>query len=136
MNGWLVDTSVWIGFLRAENNPATHRLKALIEKDVPVGITPLIYMESLQGTKSTRDFDTYRDYFGTQPFFDVTDPVRSMADAAAIYFRCRRAGITIRGTVDCLIAQTAIDNHLTLLHHDRDFVHIARIIPELKQTSG
>ncbi|GAB6041246.1 type II toxin-antitoxin system VapC family toxin [Endothiovibrio diazotrophicus] len=136
MKEWLIDTSVWIAFLRAEENPQVERLKQLIEQGATVGISPLIYMEILQGARSTHHFETYRDYFGSQPFFDVADPVRSMADAAAIYFRCRKAGITIRSTVDCLIAQVAIDNGLILLHNDRDFSHIARIVPELNHTTG
>jgi predicted nucleic acid-binding protein len=47
-------------------------------------------------------------------------------------FTCRRAGITIRSTIHLLIAQTAIENNLYLLHKDEDFTNIAKIIPELK----
>ena len=47
-------------------------------------------------------------------------------------FRCRRGGVTIRSTVDLLIAETAIENNIPLLHDDADFVNMARIITELK----
>jgi hypothetical protein len=57
------------------------------------------------------------------------DPVESFAQAAKIYFQCRRKGITVRSTIDCLIAQTAIEHNLLLLHDDRDYEGIASVIP-------
>jgi predicted nucleic acid-binding protein len=64
------------------------------------------------------------------------DTLRSLtpapfASAARIYSRCRKAGFTIRSTIDCLIAQIAIEQELPLLHSDRDFDQIAAIVPEL-----
>ncbi|MDF2529848.1 MAG: PilT protein domain protein, partial [Gammaproteobacteria bacterium] len=52
--------------------------------------------------------------------------------AAEHYFKCRKKGLTIRSTIDCLIAQIAIENDLLLLHNDRDFVSMAGIITDLQ----
>jgi predicted nucleic acid-binding protein len=60
---------------------------------------------------------------------DVRDPVASYVDAARIYFDCRRKALTVRSSVDCLIAQVALDNRLALLHSDRDFDAIAKVRP-------
>ena len=56
----------------------------------------------------------------------------SHREAAHIYFSCRRKGITIRSTIDCLIAQISIEHDLILLHNDKDFTHMAAVIPQLK----
>jgi predicted nucleic acid-binding protein len=69
-------------------------------------------------------------YLGSQHFYHPRDPIESYREAALIYFR-RRAGITIRSSVDCLIARVAIEHDLLLLHDDRDFEAMARVVPEL-----
>jgi predicted nucleic acid-binding protein len=58
----------------------------------------------------------------------VNDPVESFARAARIYFDCKKKGITIRSTIDCLIAQTALEHDLFLLHNDTDFDAMASVI--------
>ena len=58
---------------------------------------------------------------------------KSYEMAAELYFRCRKHGITIGSTIDLLIAQTAIENDLYLLHDDRDFSLMASIEPKLKE---
>lgn len=57
--------------------------------------------------------------------------VDSYSQAANIYFTCRRKGITVRSTVDCVIAQIAIEHELILLHNDKDFENIAKVFPDL-----
>jgi predicted nucleic acid-binding protein len=63
-----------------------------------------------------------------QKFYHPKDQRVSFAEAARIYFNCRRKGVTIRSTIDCIIAQTAIEYDLLLLHNDRDFDAIAKIV--------
>jgi predicted nucleic acid-binding protein len=60
---------------------------------------------------------------------DLRHPVESYLEAARIYFDCRRRALTVRSSVDCLVAQVALDNKLVLLHSDRDFDAIARVRP-------
>lgn len=124
----LVDTSVLIGYLRGLNNKATDAFQYVLESGIPYGITSLIYQEVLQGVKSEKEFASVREYLETQRFYSLRDLRASYAAAAMIYYRCRRKGITINSTVDCLIAQTAVEHNLHLLHDDRDFVRMQKIV--------
>lgn len=129
---YLIDTSVWIDFLRGNASEAVEKLKQLLRDRVPVGITSAIYQELLQGAESEAHFEKFRDYFGSQRFYHPLDPVVSYCEAARIYFACRRRGITVRSTIDCLIARIAIEQDLALLQSDRDFPGIAQAVPELR----
>lgn len=128
---YLVDTSVWIGYMRGEESEATRRLVELEVRRYPFGITGVVYQEVLQGAASEAKFDYLAEYLGSQTFYHPVDPVESYKEAAIIYFRCRSAGVTIRSTIDCLIARVAIEHGLMLLHDDRDFEKIAGVVPDL-----
>ncbi|MDA8422533.1 MAG: PIN domain nuclease [Nitrospiraceae bacterium] len=125
----LVDTSVLIDYLRGADNAAVERFQRLMDSNLPFGISPLIYFEVLQGARTEKDFTTVKSYLETHRFFSLQDEKESYAAAARIYFECRRKGITINSTVDCLIAQTAIENDLALLHHDADFDRMRKVAP-------
>ena len=127
----LVDTSVWIDYLRGTMTEAVTQFSRLLEERQPFGITSVIYQEILQGADSDVSFARLDTYLRTQLFFHPLDPLASYAEAARLYNRCRRVGITIRSTIDCLIAQTAIEHGLVLLHSDRDFDSLAKVAPEL-----
>jgi len=133
---YLVDTSVWIDFFKANANPAVERLKTLLTTGVDIGISTAILQEILQGTADRQQFAQYRTYFETQQIYLPPDPVKAAIAAARLYFDCRRQGITVRSSNDCLIAQIALDNGLILLHNDDDFRRIRKVVPELKETSG
>ena len=128
----LVDTSVWIDYLRGIPTESVEKFQRILNETQPFGITSLIYQEVLQGTDSDVSFARLDAYLRTQRFYHPVDPLTTYTEAARIYYRCRRAGITIRSTADCLIAQVAIENDLLLLHSDRDFTEIASVIPELE----
>jgi predicted nucleic acid-binding protein len=128
----LVDTSAWIDFLSGSDTPAAAALDGLIDRQVPFGLTEIILQELLQGVPSEDDFDRLYSYLRTQRLFGPTNGLESHSEAARIYFRCLRKGITVRSTIDCLIAQVAIENDLLLLHSDRDYPQISRAIPELR----
>jgi predicted nucleic acid-binding protein len=127
----LVDSSVWIDLLRQHNTPQTHHLRELLGADQSA-ITSVIYQEILQGASSPENFATLRDYFSTQTFLFPHDPIATYEAAAVLYDRCRRQGITPRSPHDCLIAQIAIEQRVPLLHNDRDYVQLARVVPELQ----
>lgn len=133
---FLVDTSVWIGYLRQSYEIPVRWFEEILERDLPFGLTGAIYQEILQGADSEASFEKLRKYLSTQYFYDAADPVDSYLEAARIYYRCRRAGFTVRSTVDCWIAQVAIENDLLLLHDDRDFDFIASVVPELQLYQG
>ena len=124
----LVDTSVLIDLFKGRENEVTRRFRSLLQQQVPLGITSVIYQEILQGAKTEKEYATLKEYLSSQRFFHPKDPVESYARAASIYFICRRKGITVRSTIDCLIAQIALEHDLFLLHNDADFIAMAPII--------
>ena len=103
----------------------------VLERGYPVGLTGIVYQEVLQGVSSEREFGQVSEYLGSQTFYHVRESIESYREAARMYFECRRAGITIRSAVDCLIARVAIEHDLVLLHDDRDFEKMAEVVPEL-----
>ena len=129
---FLVDTSVWVDYLRGTSTQSVEKLQRILDEARPFGITSLIYQEILQGTDSEASFARLDTYLRSQHFYHPQDPLASHAEAARIYFRCRRQGITLRSTIDCLIAQVAIENDLLLLHSDQGFDDIASVVPELQ----
>ncbi len=129
---YLVDTSVWIDFIRGNSIPAVDQLRCLFETKAAVAISSLIYQEVLQGSDSEQRFESFKNYLNELPFYHLKHPIDSYAQAAHIYFTCRRKGVTIRSTVDCVIAQIAIEHELVLSHNDRDFEQIAKVFPALK----
>ena len=130
---YLVDTSVWIDYLQGRNVPHVRFLDELLGNPLAAGIADVIYMEILQGARDQEAFDRLRSYFGGQRFYRFDDPEASHAAAAQIYFACRRQGITVRSTLDCLIAQCSLEHDLILFHHDRDFKNMAAALPALRQ---
>ena len=132
---YLVDTSVWIDFLRGTHTQAVSRLNQIIEAEIPFGITGVIYQEILQGAASPAQFEQLRTYFSTQRFFDPRFEKYSYAAAAQLYFTCRQNGITIRSTLDCLIAQICLEHGLILLNSDKDFERISTIQSDLRLES-
>lgn len=129
---YLVDTSAWLDYLKGNKSPVVTKLTEVMDQQIPFGITGIIYQEILQGAGTEQDFTLLEEYFATQRFYHPRDLVETYRHAAALYARCRRRGVTPRSTVDCLIAQVAIEHELQLIHSDRDFAAMARVIPELK----
>ena len=124
----LVDTSVMIGYLQGKENDAVLTFQYILDNNIPFGINYSIYQEVLQGVKTEKDFDKVKKYLDTQRFYSLKKEKESYASAAKIYFKCRKKGITTSSTIDCLIAQTAIENNLFLLHNDSDFDDIAKVV--------
>lgn len=121
---WLVDTSAWIEFFR--------RSRHLQLADLAPGggsiVTCLpVLQEVLQGIDDERAFAAIRTAMVAWPVVD--DPLSSevIDDAVHIYRQARRAGLTIRSNVDCLIAASALRHGLTVVHCDRDFSAIAKV---------
>lgn len=108
----LVDTSVFIDIWKGRRNPAVDKFDGIMELSIPFGITSHIYQELLQGAASGREFTTIRKYLDTIPLFIPIDAGESFAGAAHIYFKCRKKGITVNSTIDCLIVQIALENRV------------------------
>ncbi len=129
---YLIDTSIWIDFFKQNRNVGVNYFQSILDQRYPYGITSIIYQEILQGVSSEKEFELLNDYLKKQTFYHPRDAVASYAKAAQLYRHCRTKGITIRSSIDCLIAQIAIDHHLILVHNDTDFVQLQKAAPELK----
>lgn len=129
---YLVDTSVWIDFLRGRQTPQVDALDGLLAGEEIVGVTPTIIQELLQGADTPDRFDELRRYLSDLACYLPREPVESHVRAAGLYQDCRRLGRTPRSSNDCLIAQVAIEHALVLLHDDRDFDAIARACGSLR----
>src|SRR5512144_379535 len=120
----LVDTSVWIDFLRGENTPCNKTLQTLLEQEDDLCLTGIILSEILQGIHDERSNNEVQEYLLGFPFYDPQG-VSTFIHTADIFKACAKRGRTVRKTIDCLIAAIAIEHGLTLLHNDRDFTSIA-----------
>jgi len=129
---YLVDTSVWVDFLRGSGTHQVAALKEMLQGDDIVGLAPIILQEVLQGADSDERFEKWRKYFEGLCCYAPADPVASSIAAARLYQACRRAGKTPRSSNDCLIANIAMEHDLVLLHCDRDFTAIAAVASGLK----
>ena len=119
----LVDTSVWIEVFR---RPAGVRLEDHVDFDEVVTCLPVV-QEVLQGFDREADFRLARDAMWALPI--VESPLRGpvIDEAIDLYRRARRAGLTVRSGMDCLIAACARRHGLSVLHADRDFANLAKI---------
>lgn len=133
---YLVDTSVWVDYLRGRTTPQVAALRELLSGEEIVGTAPIILQEILQGADSAERFETWRKRFAELFCYVPRDPVQSHVAAARLYQDCRKAGKTPRSSNDCLVAQIAIENNLVLLHNDRDFDAIADVVRQLRLYSA
>lgn len=115
----IVDSSVWIDFLNRKITPQTQWL--LSERQLqPIGLTSLTLAEVLQGIRFESRFRTAQEQFQSMPVFQTM--TAALAVQSARNYRALRAlGITVRGTVDCLLATFCIEGGYRLLHCDVDF---------------
>lgn len=115
----LVDSSVWIDYFRGALTPETEKLDALLGMEL-IATGDLIFTEVLQGFVNDRDFNQARNLLTSLVIVDLAG--RDIAIQAANNSRTLRAlGITVRKTIDTVIATRCIKNRLTLLYSDRDF---------------
>ena len=120
----VVDTSVWVDFFRDQSTPKVEKFVALVEDDAGIAITDVILTEILQGLRSERDVrrvERRLEFFEVLRLNDLDDFRR----AATLYRDARRKGVTIRRTLDCLIASVCIREGVPLLHADVDFDRLA-----------
>ena len=116
----LVDSSVWIDLLGHKDTPQTVRFRQLLASRVRLGVGDLVAVEVLQGTRTDRVFQTTLETLQKFPAIPITDPAIVVA-AAHNYRNLRARGITVRKTIDTLIATRCIEDDLALLYADRDF---------------
>ena len=128
----LVDSSVWIDFLAGRTTKAVKYFREQLEARERFALTELIYLEVLQGVREPDTVKKVSTYLRGQLLLAPRRGLETYDAAADLYWRCRIAGVTVRSTIDCLIAQIAVEYGAVLLHSDRDYEHIARVEPKLK----
>ena len=117
----LVDTSVWIDLFG--KNPKC-RLDPTNLKQIAT--CPIIIQEVLQGIKNDKAYFTIKESLLALPIYGSPLHIDLFISASELYRTGRKRGLTIRSSVDCLIAAIALQNRLTIWHQDRDFMEIAK----------
>ena len=120
----LVDSSVWIDYFKGTVTKQTEKLDRLLG-DEPLAIGDLILTEVLQGFNAERDFNEARKMLTSLTIVELGG--QEIAIQAARNFRVlRNLGVTVRKTIDTVIATRCIESGYDLLHNDRDFDPFAR----------
>lgn len=123
----IVDSNTWADFFNGASTPHVNRLDIALEQEEDLAVVPIIITEVLQGFRTDSGFRRARRVLLALPVIQPT--VACHVRAAGLFRSLRRKGITVRGAVDCLIAQTCLDVDAELLSPDADFEHIARRTP-------
>lgn len=123
----LTDTSAWVEYDRATGSAVDDRLAELISNQGPLAVTEPIVMEVLAGARTD---ERESDLRALLLRFDLLrfDVAADFDGAVRVYRRCRAAGVTPRGMIDCMIAAVAWRHGATLLAHDADLDRLARVI--------
>ncbi len=124
----VVDTSVWIDVLNERSTTQAARCVELIEGGEPIALTDIIVTEILQGLRSDREARLVERHLRAFPILRL-DGLDDFVLAADLYRMARRAGVTIRKTLDCLIAAPCVRTGAPLLHADTDFDRLAKCTP-------
>jgi predicted nucleic acid-binding protein len=121
----LVDTSVWIEVFK-KRRPLD--LESVVAFDEVVTCLPVV-QEVLQGFREENAFRVARDAINSLPIVESPLDLGVFMEAVQLYRSARRAGLTVRSSVDCLIATCAIRHDLEVIHRDRDFDVLASVSP-------
>ena len=120
----LVDTTVWIAFFSGSISPQVSALESLIVRKEDLCLCGVILTEVLQGIRDDKEYAKTQVIFSNLLYLAMTR--ETFLSAAYIYRSLRARGITIRNSVDCMIAAVCIENNVALLHDDRDFEPISK----------
>lgn len=128
----LLDTSVWVEYLRDTGSPACVEVARLLAESLTeVVTTPLVVMELLAGARSEEGLRSLEQLTARLPVLALDDALDFHA-AAAVHRAARRQGRTVRGLIDCLHAVVAQRHGATLVHRDADLALAASVLPGLE----
>lgn len=127
---YLVDTSVWIRHLSKSDS---FDLRSLCNPDQRILCLP-VYQEILQGIRDERSFRRMKSILDSAIMVD--DPLDRglFGQTVGLYRLARKQGVTVRSSIDCLIAASAVRHGLTVLHSDRDYAALGQV-SELQERS-
>ena len=122
----VVDSSVWVDFFNGIDNEQVAELESLIYRQEPVGLVELSMTEVLRGCVSEEEADTAARKLLSFPLIEISSP-NDHVRAAKLYRDARSSGVTVKGSVDLLVASKCIEYDAFLLHKDKDFDNLARV---------
>ncbi len=123
----LADTSAWVEYDRATGSRVDRRINELIRDDVSLAVTEPVIMEVMAGSWNDEREVNLRRLLLRFPLLRF-DAAIDFDAATKIYRQCRRAGITPRGMVDCMIASVARRHDASLLTADADLSRVAKVV--------
>lgn len=115
----VVDSSVWIDYFTGKGTPETEKLDSLLGEE-PVATGDLVLAEVLQGFRTDKDFRKAKELLMSLNVVNMLNTTIALKSAAN-FRTLRKKGITVRKTIDTIIATYCIENKLPLLHSDKDF---------------
>jgi predicted nucleic acid-binding protein len=124
----LADTSAWVEFDRATGSAVDRRLTKLVSSDGQLAVTEPVIAEVAAGARTDEREDALRRLLARAELLPF-DSVADFDGAVTIYRRCRQAGVTPRGLLDCMIAAVAMRHGVAVLAHDADLARIAAVVP-------
>lgn len=122
----VVDSSVWIDYFNGKRTKQTSLLDSFLGNELIV-IGGIILTEVLQGFRNDKDFNKAKQLLGSLIFKEMLGKELAL-ESARNYRRLRKKGVTVRKTIDVMIATFCIANNLPLLHDDRDFRPMERYL--------
>jgi predicted nucleic acid-binding protein len=121
----LVDTSVWIDFFAARNTAQVKVLESIIDLGEDLCLCGIVLTEVLQGIRDDKQHKQTQSVLSSLIYLPMDQSAFLLA--ANLYRTLRSRGITIRNSVDCMIAAVCIEHKTDLLHNDRDFDRISGV---------
>jgi predicted nucleic acid-binding protein len=115
----LADTSVWIDFFNNFKSRESQALTSLIEQEIELATCGVIVAEFMQGIRNLKTLLILENHFKDMEWFTPKEPDTYLS-AAVLFRELRAKGVTIRSTIDCLIAQLCVENNALLLSKDHD----------------
>lgn len=115
----IVDSGVWIAYFNGNISPESECLDVLLSRE-PVGLGDLILTEVLQGFRLDKDYETAKELLTSLDVYKLLGSELAIKSAEN-YRALRKQGVTIRKTIDVIIATFCIENDFALLHSDKDF---------------
>lgn len=120
----VVDSSAWAAYFNGSETPHAARLDAALRDEEDLAVLPIVVAEVLQGFRTERGFEEAEHLLVSLPVLHPT--LECQVRAARLFRTLRGKGVTVRGAIDCVIAQVCLDVEAQLLSPDRDFEQIAR----------
>jgi predicted nucleic acid-binding protein len=118
----LVDSTVWIDFLKARKTPQALTLEKLVLAREDICICGFVLTEVLQGIRDEKEYVRTKHQFDQLLYLETDRSTFELG--ATIYRNLRKQGITIRNSIDCLIAATVVQHDVHFLESDRDYQFI------------